>query len=456
MKFLRRNGGRFISLVVVMSLFGKGLVTASPQPNIVLIVADDLGYGDLGCYGSTINQTPNLDRLASEGMRFTDFHSNGPMCSPTRAALLTGLYQNRFGRRFEAALSGKNRDPGLPLEVVTIAELLRDAGYATACFGKWHLGYEPPWLPVNQGFDQYCGLLSGDGDFHTQIDRLGNEDWWHNDKLAAEAGYTTDLITKHGVNFIKQHQDEPFFLYLPHLAVHFPWQGPDDPPHRKAGTEYLQDKWGIIPDRANIRPHLLAMIESLDAGVGEIIKTLEELKLSDNTLVFFTSDNGGYLDYRGGFKNISEMGPLRGQKTEVYEGGHRVPTIAWWPGKIAPSVCKETTMTFDLFPTFAKLAGVSPEAIGDCDGIDLTPLLFEQQPVAPRTLFWRIHTRKAVREGRYKLCLLPNQPPELYDLSIDLGETQNIAPDHPELLQQLKRKLATWEQSVDQSAKSFE
>ncbi|MEM1295418.1 MAG: sulfatase-like hydrolase/transferase, partial [Verrucomicrobiota bacterium] len=195
------------------------ILAAQPQPNFVIILADDLGYGDLGCYGSKFSRTPNLDRLADEGMRFTDFHSNGPMCTPTRAALLTGLYQNRFGRRFEAALSGKNRDKGLPLEAVTIAEVLRDRGYATACFGKWHLGYEAPWFPVNQGFDEFRGLLSGDGDFHTQVDRSGNEDWWHDEQLSAEDGYTTDLITQHGVDFIERHRDQPFLLYLPHLAV---------------------------------------------------------------------------------------------------------------------------------------------------------------------------------------------------------------------------------------------
>jgi arylsulfatase A-like enzyme len=444
----------FLLTLLIIQL-ACGIAQAS-QPNIVFILADDLGYADLGCYGSKVNRTPHLDRLAASGMRFTDFHSNGPMCSPTRAAFLTGLYQNRFGRRFEAALSGKNHDPGLPLQAVTIAEVLRDAGYATGCFGKWHLGYGPPYLPTNQGFDEYRGLLSGDGDYHTHVDRSGNEDWWHNHVLSGEEGYITDLVTRHGIEFIKRHREKPFFLYLPHLAVHFPWQGSDDPPHRKAGTSYHRDKWGIIPDRTNVRPHLTAMIESLDTSVGAIVATLEELNLTNRTLVFFTSDNGGYRTYQGGFKNISDMGPLRGQKTEVYEGGHRVGAIAYWPGKIEPSVCDDTTMTFDLFPTFAKLAGRKPGSWGDCDGVDLSALLFNRKPVNVRTLFWRIGAKKCVRDGRHKLCVLPNQPPALYDLATDLGETTNVASKHPQLVSRLRQSLSDWEQSVDRSALNWQ
>ena len=330
-------------------------------PNIVFILADDLGYGDIGCYGSTVNRTPHLDRLAAGGTRFTDFHSNGPMCSPTRAAFLTGLYQNRFGRRFESALSGVRRDAGLPLSAVTIAEVLKQAGYATGMFGKWHLGYEAPYLPTNQGFDEFRGLVSGDGDHHTQIDRSGNEDWWKDTAIAMEKGYTADLITRHSVDFIERHRDQRFFLYVPHLAIHFPWQGPNDPPHRKAGVAYHKDKWGVIPDRSNVRPHVTAMIESLDGSVGEIVAALEGHNLTEKTLVVFTSDNGGYLDFAGGFERISDMGPLRGERGSIYEGGHRVPAIFSWPGTITPSVCHETVMTFDLFPTFAALSGTQTD-----------------------------------------------------------------------------------------------
>ncbi|MEM8954378.1 MAG: sulfatase-like hydrolase/transferase [Verrucomicrobiota bacterium] len=438
---------------------------SSQPPNIVLILADDLGYADLGCYGSTTNHTPNLDALAAAGLRFTDFHSNGTMCSPTRAALLTGLYQQRFGSQFETALSAVRNDPGLPLEALTIAEVLSEAGYATSCFGKWHLGYQAPFLPTNQGFNEFRGLLSGDGDFHTQVDRSGNPDWYHDGELAPEKGYTTDLLTHHAVDFIDRYRDSSFFLYVPHLAVHFPWQGPEDPPHRKPGTEYHKDKWGIIPDRSNIHPHLKAMIESLDDSVGAITSALKKYGLTENTLVIFTSDNGGYLSYPGGFQNISDMGPFRGQKAQVYEGGHRVPAIISWPGKITPGLCKETVMTHDLFPTLARLAGINleekaPDLHGPKDhardGVDLTPLLLDSKPIASRTLFWRMGPNRAVRSGPHKLCLLGKKAPELYHLEQDPGETTNIAAQHPELVSRLTQSLITWEQNVDQSAKAHQ
>ncbi|MCP4787683.1 MAG: sulfatase [Fuerstiella sp.] len=436
------------TLAVVSCLSGLLQATEQSQPNIVFILADDLGYGDISCYGSAVNRTPHLDRLAAGGVRFTDFHSNGPMCSPTRAAFLTGLYQSRFGRRFESALSGSRRDPGLPLSAVTIAEVLQQAGYATGMFGKWHLGYEAPWLPTNQGFDQFRGLVSGDGDHHTQIDRSGNQDWWNGKSVSMEKGYTAELITRHSIDFIERHKDEPFFLYVPHLAIHFPWQGPDDLPHRKRGISYHKDKWGIIPDRSNVRPHVTAMIESLDRSAGRIVATLDRLGLTNNTLVVFTSDNGGYLDYAGGFENISDMGQLRGEKGTIYEGGHRVPAIFSWPGTIKPSVCHETTMTFDLFPTFVTLAGADNDS-ATLDGIDLGEILFGGAKAAERFLFWRMGSSKAVRKGSWKLCVRGDRPPELYDLATDVGERNNLADSRPGVLSNLSNALAEWELDVE-------
>lgn len=448
----RPVGHGLLPAFLFLQLSALILSAAASTPNIVFILADDLGYRDIGCYGSTMNRTPHLDRLAEKGMRFTDFHSNGPMCSPTRAAFLTGLYQNRFGRRFESALSGSRRDPGLPLKATTIAEALRKVGYATGIFGKWHLGYEAPYLPTNQGFDEFRGLVSGDGDFHTQVDRSGNEDWWKNAAIAMEKGYTTDLITRHSVDFIERHRNEPFFLYIPHLAIHFPWQGPDDPPHRKPGVGYHKDKWGVIPNRANVRPHVAAMIERLDESVGQIVATLDRLHLSSNTLVVFTSDNGGYRDYAGGFENISDMGPLRGEKGTIYEGGHRVPSIFSWPGKIPQSVCHETAMTFDLFPTFAALAKASPRSADNLDGVDLRPVLLQGAAIPERTLFWRMGSNKAVRNKSWKLCVRGANPPELYKLDDDLGEKRNLAKARARIADALAKSLAAWEADVDKSA----
>lgn len=426
------------------------------QPNIVLVVADDLGYGDLGCYGSEVNETPHIDALAASGLRFTDFHSAGAMCSPTRASLMTGLYPQRFGYLFDGALSGTTqRHLGLPLDAVTIAEKLRESGYATGCFGKWHLGYEAPFLPTRQGFDIFRGLVSGDGDYHTQIDRSGNEDWWHNEERVRESGYTTELLTKHSVAFIESHREEPFFLYLPHLAIHFPWQGPDDPPHRVPGRSWHKDKWGVIPDRGNVAPHVKAMIESLDASVGAIVVALRKWDLEKNTVVVFTSDNGGYLTYGRDFRNISSNGPWRGQKVQLYEGGHRVPMIVSWPGRIAPGITHETAHTNDLFPTFLGISGADSV---DSDGVDLAPLWLKGEAIPKRALFWRTRSHRAVRSGPWKLVasLRDDAKPELYHLGNDPAESQskNLAGSAPETAERLLKAWSAWQAGVAKSAKT--
>lgn len=425
------------------------------NPNVIVILADDLGYGDLGCYGSKINATPNIDALARGGLRFTDFHSAGAMCSPTRASILTGRYPQRFGRMFDGALSGTTqRHLGLPLEATTIAELLRKNGYSTGCFGKWHLGYQTPLLPTRQGFDLFRGLVSGDGDFHSHIDRSGNKDWWRNDRIEMAEGYTTDLLTKYSIDFIESHRAKPFFLYLPHLAIHFPWQGPDDPPHRTAGKSWHKDKWGVIPDHGNVRPHVKAMIESLDASVGAIIATLRKWDLEKDTTVVFTSDNGGYLTYGKKFRNISSNGPWRGQKTELYEGGHRVPMIVSWPGRIQPGITNELVHSNDLFPT---LLGLSCTEQSESDGADLAPLWIGREALPQRDLFWRTRSHRAVRSGPWKIVmpLRDDGQPELYNLNDDPGEQRNMAKENPAIVKRLIASWSRWEAEVSRSASEY-
>ena len=421
-------------------------------PNVVLILADDLGYGDLSCYGSQFQKTHHIDALASSGVRFTDFHSAGPMCSPTRAATLTGMYQQRFGSVFDTALSGvKDRDNGLPLEAETIAEILKPFGYSSACFGKWHLGYQPPWLPKSQGFDEFRGLGSGDGDFFSHIDRSGNEDWWNGDQLEKAEGYTTELLTKYSVDFIKAHRNSPFFLYLPHLAIHFPWQGPGDPPHRKKGESYHQDKWGLIPDPSNVKPHVTAMINSLDQSVGAVLSALEKYDLANNTVVIFTSDNGGYLTYGGKYKNISSNGELRGQKTELYEGGQRVPAIVSWPGKIGPRDSDAVAHSIDLLPTIAQLTGAELQTT---DGLSLAGHLIDSTELPNRDLFWRARAQSAVRRGPWKLVQNGDRI-ELYNLEDDLSESNNLASEKPDLVKKLQSAWREWEKNVESSASAL-
>ena len=252
------------------------------------------------------------------------------------------------------------------------------------------------------------------------------------------------------IDFIKRHRDEPFFLYLAHLAIHFPWQGPEDPPHRVAGTDYTHDKWGIIPDRRHVAPHVKAMVEAVDASVGQILSALESAGVDGNTLVVFASDNGGYRTYEpGGFANISSNGPLRGQKTEIHEGGHRVPAIFHWPGRIQPGVSDALLLTMDVFPTLARLANISPPALPVTDGVDLAPVLFEGEALPERTVCWRMDGDAAVRRGPWKLNLSDRRQPLLYQLDNDLGETTNLAHEQPSLVAELTAAYIAWETDVN-------
>jgi arylsulfatase A-like enzyme len=420
---------------------------SSKKPNIILILADDLGYGDVGCYGSKMINTPHIDALAIGGIRFTDFHANGPMCSPTRAAVLTGRYQQRCG--IEGVLSVKsNRDTGMAPEEATFAEVLNGAGYATACLGKWHLGYRVPFIPVNQGFDSFRGFMAGGSDYHSHINRSGEPDWWKDDKLVPEEGYTTDLLTDHAIGFIKQNKDKPFCVYIPYQAVHFPFQGPNDEADRVVGGNYWSKaKYGRRYDDVEDRKAAYKeMIESLDANVGRIVAAVKQLGLEGNTLIFFTSDNGAY-------SWVGSNLPCRGQKTDLWEGGHRVPTVAYWPGKIRPgTVTGETTMTMDLFATMTAMAGAELPKGLKLDGANLLPLLLEGRKLPERTLFWRFRKQHAVRKGPWKL-LVRGGDQYLFNLDDDIGEQKNLLDAKPDIVNSLRAEFLAWEKDVTERVK---
>ena len=410
-------------------------------PNILLIMADDLGYGDIGCYGSKTIVTPNLDRLASEGMRFTDFHSNGAVCSPTRAALMTGKYQQRVG--IEGVITAAHhRDVGLVLKEVTLAEALKKAGYVTGIFGKWHLGYAERYNPTHQGFDEFKGYVSGNVDYFSHIDQEGYFDWWRDSILKDDKGYTTDLITQYGIDFIKRHKEEPFFLYLPYETPHYPYQGRHGKPFRTIGSKRPRNK--TTPPES-IPAIYKEMVEVMDENIGKIIEVLKNAHLTKNTLVFFCSDNGGVKNY--GPHNF----PLHGWKGQLYEGGHRVPAIAWWPGKIQAGMrSDETIMSMDIFPTFLDLArGTMPKGL---DGISFKKVLFSKGDLPERCLFWRFHHVKAIRQGNWKLIVSETKASknhvELYNLKDDISETKNLAGNNPDLVKRLQKKLDEWEKEV--------
>jgi arylsulfatase A-like enzyme len=268
-----------------------------------------------------------------------------------------------------------------------------------------------------------------------------------------ETGYAADLLTRHSIDFIEAHRARPFFLYLPHLAIHFPWQGPDDPPHRQKGVNYSRDKWGTIPDRGNVAPHVQAMVESLDRSVGQVMATLRRLGLEQDTMVIFTSDNGGYIDYAPDFRQISSNGVFRGQKTEIYEGGHRVPLIVSWPGRIRPGVSDGLTHSNDWMPTLLRLADPKAEPTRG-DGLNLLPHLLQGEPLPVRTLFWRARKGHAVRRGPWKLCVT-SEKSALFHLGDDPGETTDRAGMEPAIVRELSAAWANWNEDVNRSAAEF-
>lgn len=424
------------SLLTAMSSLQAAETNA--RPNFVVILADDLGYGDLSCYGNKKFLTPHLDQLADEGLKFTDFHSNGSVCSPTRAAFLTGRYQQRAGvPGVIYANPDVNRHHGLAVSEVTLADVLREAGYRTGVVGKWHLGYDPKFNPTHNGFDVFHGYVSGNVDYHSHRDGTDIEDWWDGAEKKDEPGYSTHLITKHALEFIESNREQPFFLYIAHEAPHSPFQGPNDPPVRGPNAK---------KPRKDVANAYREMVTEMDKGIGEVVTTLDRLKLSENTLVFFFSDNGATRE--------GSNGDLRGQKGTLWEGGHRVPAIARWPGKIKPGATDATACGFDLSPTIVSLAGARVPAGHQLDGIDLTTLLLDQRPLPDRTLVWSYGEQKAVRDGDWKLLegVRGANGVGLFNLADDPSEQNNLAERHPGRVRSLREKFEQWQEDVSAGA----
>ncbi len=413
----------------------------SKRPNFVIIMADDLGFGDLSCFDGWI-KTPHLNQLAASGLRLTDYHSNGAVCSPTRAALLTGRYQQRVGipRVIVANPKAAEHRNGLPEKETTFAEALQRQGYATAIFGKWHLGYFPQFNPSLHGFQEFRGYLSGNVDFFSHVDQAGNADWWHNQKRVEEPGYVTHLITAHAVRFLEEHQEGPFCLYLPHEAPHYPYQGPHDKADRSPGGSFANHG-----SRVDKKQAYREMVEELDKGVGQIVAKLQELGLDQNTIIFFCSDNGA--------TRLGSNAPYRGHKGSVWEGGHRVPAIAYWPGQIQPGESNQTMLSMDLMPTLLALADTQA-GVWSFDGRDVSKHWLAAAKLPERTLFWDTTKSQAVRDGAWKLVKENNSKvPQLFHLTVDPKESQDVSKQHPQIRDQLLTQLKKWEKDV-QSARS--
>jgi arylsulfatase A-like enzyme len=416
------------------------LLALQDAPNIIVIYADDLGWGDLGCYGHPTIRTPNLDRMAAEGQRWTDFYSAAPVCTPSRAALLTGRLpaRNGMGSAKRRVLFPDSKG-GLPASETTLAEALKGRGYATACVGKWHLGHLPEHLPTRHGFDAYFGIpYSNDMDrlpsVKPALTREPKSEYWNvpllrNEKeleRSPDQSLLTKRYTEEAVAFIRASKAKPFFLYLAHSMPHVPLFTSKDFAGRSPR--------GLYGD----------VVEELDWSVGEVLKTLRDEGLDRKTLVVFSSDNGPWLIYdeQGG-----SAGLLRDGKGGTFEGGMRVPGIFWWPGKIAPRTVRDIGCTMDVFATAVKLAGGEP---GEVDGADLAPALFEGGSSPRESMpYYRDDTLFAWRKGRWKIHLrtraaygepkaVEHDPPLLYDLGVDPGEKWNVAAKRPEVVAELR------------------
>jgi len=419
---------------------------APDRPNIVLIITDDMGYADLACYGAKDVRTPQIDRLARAGVRLTDFYSNGVLCTPTRAGLISGRYQQRYG--VETALGSQGTegsDRGLAANGRTLPALLKARGYATALVGKWHLGYRPDQSPSAHGFDYFFGLKSGYHDYYTHRGNDTQPDLWENDRQVEEPGYMTDLITARSVRFIQQNAGRPFFIDVAYNAPHWPYQPPDRPSVARDNARHLMPGDTATSTRADY----VAMVERVDRGVGEIMAALERLGLARNTLVIFTNDNGGEW--------LANNGPFFNRKWTVWEGGIRVPMIARWPGRIPPRrVSSQMGITMDLTASVLAAAGATIPPEARLEGMNLLPILQGTSPPMERTLFWRAivggRSQRAVRSGNWKL-VVDGTHTFVYDLSTDPGERRDLANRRQDVARRLRPLLAAWERDVDAEAK---
>jgi len=426
----------WISLIAIAGALALAdpSLAAARKPNIVVIVGDDMGYADVGFQGCKDIPTPNLDALARAGVRCTNGYVSCPVCSPTRAGLLTGRYQQRFGHEFNPGPGRQDEVFGLPVSQVTLADRLKAAGYATGAVGKWHLGFAPKFLPQKRRFDEFYGFLGG---AHTYLNLKASmpQPIYRGTEPIDETDYLTDAIAREAVNFVERHHESPFFLYLTFNAVHNP---------QHTTPKYI-GRFASITDPK--RQNYAAMMSALDDGIGRVLTKIHELKLDDDTVVFFISDNGGPTQ-----ATTARNDPLRATKATVYEGGIRVPYVIRWTGHIkADSVYNEPVISLDIVPTALAAAGVAADQSKEhsLDGVDLLPFVTGKDKQPPHgKLFWRFGQQHAVRKGNYKLVKTGAGGDELYDLSADISESKDLAAAKPEVVAELNKDYAAWNEQL--------
>jgi arylsulfatase A-like enzyme len=419
------------------------------RPNVVLIITDDAGYADFGSYGAPDVRTPNVDGLARDGARMSDFYANGATCTPTRAALISGRYQQRFELEAPLGAQGqKDWERGLRPTGRSLPQLLKNTGYATALVGKWHLGWRGEFSPTAHGFEYFFGFKSGFIDYYRHTpggDSPLKADLFENDKVIQLQGYMTDLITERSIRFIEQNARRPFFIDIAYNAPHWPYQRPDQPSTARDHARHLQP----FDTPTSTRADYVAMLERVDAGVGRVLARLDQLGLRQNTIVIFTNDNGGEW--------LSHGGPLFHHKGSVWEGGIRVPAIIRWPGHIpAGTVSGQVGLTMDLTASILQTARAPVPPDAKLEGINLFPVLEGKTAPVERTLFWRVagaRSQQAVRAGEWKLIFDEGRP-MLFNLRTDVGERANLIGQHPEIATRLRSLLDAWQRDVDGEAKA--
>lgn len=409
----------------------------SSRPNVVFILADDLGWGDLSCYGRPDYKTPNLDLLAAQGTRFTDAYSASAVCTPTRCGFVTGRYPGREKIGLIEPLPATNHEVGLDPTVPTIASLLKKSGYETALIGKWHLGFRPEWGPNAHGFDEFFGILAGGVDYHLHKNGVGDHDLHENLSPVKRTGYLTDLLTARAVDYIQRRRSAPFYLSLHYTAPHWPWQD------RNGGepVAFTNKPNELVNMRGGGSLKLYAeMMRILDEGVGRVMRALKAAGLEKNTLVIFTSDNGG--------ERFSYQWPFSGQKGELLEGGIRVPAFVRWPGVVpAKRTTKQMAISMDWTATILAAAETTAAPGHPLDGTDLLPVLKAASPVQERTFFWRIYDQDAMRKGNWKYFRNGTQR-RLFDLSSDHHEQADFSSKQPQMLNQLAAEFQKWDQQM--------
>jgi len=420
------------------------------RPNVVIITADNLGYGDVGCYGNRTIKTPHLDRLAVEGVRCTDFYTASPTCTVSRACLLTGRYPQRHGLVDQLAGLAGNYGIGLNHHEILLPQLLKPAGYRTACFGKWNIGFAKGSRPTERGFDTFFGHVSGNIDYYTHLYN-GHPDMYRGTHPVRVAGYSTDLFAEAACAFIRRSVGRPFFVYLPFNAPHYP-----NPRNKQAGEPVVWQAparafsaYGYDPRTRDAKQRYQAVVTAMDAAIGRVVKQLDDCGLTGNTLVIFFSDNGAFMLHNRGLEVASNR-PLRNGGVTLFEGGIRVPCIIRWPARIpAGTVCHEPFFSCDFFATVVQVAGARLPEDRVIDGRDCLPTVACHAPSPHRFLFFRYRGYAAVRSGHDKLLrVAPTEPFMLFDLARDVSETHNLADEQPRRTAMLAEKFRHWEQQV--------